>query len=1227
MGRLWSFAVLPVAFCGWLIFTPVFTVQAQSNPDDSCWQPLGTGMGAGTRSSFMPKVADLTVYNGRLIVGGGFYDAGGVEVIGIASWNGESWSDYTSLPPLGEECQGEWPLVSALGIYNGKLVASGQYIDCEAYYGKIHAAIFDNSVWAPLGQYMPDGSCYPPIVFDCVPIPDGTYKAGATALLAYSSGLVAACGSPYTQYPEYWEMVVGDQTSCALAFWDGTEWSGMDLVPPLTQGTYAYASCLAVFDSTLFVGGTFRTSGEPDFYQAQLTPEGWTRSNYPSNINAFLNYKGQLAMASSAGIFLKDDTSLTMIGATGGPNAAPLALAEYHGQLVAAGQFDSIGNVAAKNIALWDGTNWHPLGSGVDSLVAALEVYDGHLFVGGRFRHAGDKAASCIAQWTTPVYLTIRDANKDSIPNMEFELVRVTNNRPYYSEDTLGSFVTDSLGRLTLTWTTDSTYTLSLLEGDVVVNKGDPIKIARLVHTEPSVRHSAILGSAYTIHLDNGDFTNDGRLFFDTVAAGDQDIDLDHTEFRYNLLVSLEWDAAELYVDGLRKDFRQMSNYLYDVTDGQVRIDTVVIFDDLAGWNQADVRIRASNIHNPNAGVWSINRAGGWPITMPRKWFGNEVDSRRYSYLAHPLMDELSDNYRTLAHEFGHYAMGLHDEYRCTDAFGNSIPCCMAPPAGNFGFMQYQYDRDGFGGPMASEMSSEYMYQSAACQTTDQWTFDFRSCWDYFERRMDTTINGLYVPVRKPHATDSLERRTPPGLDYFPGPNDDLYNLDYNVGRLVRFVSPVLPPAPNVRSVRIKVNGVPAGGAFVSSEQVSTGWIIDQGKTTDSGWIWVLGIDVTQDTIEASGFGFAEVPGRLTAAGGTRADRVWLSGSSAATSGDSVVIQMNPVDGSFPFICEGRLTESGWEYHLVAEYLLTSPPSVTISPHVGVGTYSFSATYQGYGLTLPEDTVVEGTATVRAFDYSDEPFSFPTSFKRMEIDQLSDLSHLVGPGGDVVVSLDTANAAIQALLVVSSPYPVLTNGLSTEATQVGQAHSLSIRPELELLGANALGLYYTESDLSPIAGYSADEEALQVFRWDSTAHQWLPLQSVVDTAVNVVSAAITETGVYTLFAAQLPTDVPEDDSHGSLPYRFELSQNFPNPFNPVTTIEYSLPERSRVSIEVFNVVGQKVRTLVDRMESAGTYTISWDSRNGSGIPVATGVYLYRFQAGEHVETKKMILLK
>jgi hypothetical protein len=101
----------------------------------------------------------------------------------------------------------------------------------------------------------------------------------------------------------------------------------------------------------------------------------------------------------------------------------------------------------------------------------------------------------------------------------------------------------------------------------------------------------------------------------------------------------------------------------------------------------------------------------------------------------------------------------------------------------------------------------------------------------------------------------------------------------------------------------------------------------------------------------------------------------------------------------------------------------------------------------------------------------------------------------------------------------------------------------------------------------------------------------------------------------------------QDPTNQDLPTSIEITQNYPNPFNPVTSIEYSLPVRSPVTIEIFNMLGQKVRTLVNDTKSAGSYRIEWNASDDSGKPVSTGVYLYRFSAGDVVRTKKMLLIK
>ena len=94
------------------------------------------------------------------------------------------------------------------------------------------------------------------------------------------------------------------------------------------------------------------------------------------------------------------------------------------------------------------------------------------------------------------------------------------------------------------------------------------------------------------------------------------------------------------------------------------------------------------------------------------------------------------------------------------------------------------------------------------------------------------------------------------------------------------------------------------------------------------------------------------------------------------------------------------------------------------------------------------------------------------------------------------------------------------------------------------------------------------------------------------------------------------------------PEAFALANNYPNPFNPATTIKYALPQVADVELTVYNVVGQPVRTLVAEHQSAGRYVVEWDATNGSGHSLASGMYFYRLEAGgEFHEVKKMLLLK
>ncbi|MBT6625382.1 MAG: T9SS type A sorting domain-containing protein, partial [Gemmatimonadetes bacterium] len=108
--------------------------------------------------------------------------------------------------------------------------------------------------------------------------------------------------------------------------------------------------------------------------------------------------------------------------------------------------------------------------------------------------------------------------------------------------------------------------------------------------------------------------------------------------------------------------------------------------------------------------------------------------------------------------------------------------------------------------------------------------------------------------------------------------------------------------------------------------------------------------------------------------------------------------------------------------------------------------------------------------------------------------------------------------------------------------------------------------------------------------------------------------------------SDMPTAVLE--SHDpTLPAEFALSQNHPNPFNPETMIHFDLPTPGETELSLFNLMGQRVATLVSGSRDAGSYMLRWDGRDDTGRELASGVYLFRLIAGDQIETRKLTLLR
>lgn len=961
--------------------------------------------------------------------------------------------------------------------------------------------------------------------------------------------------------------------------------------------------------------------------------------------NEINNRNHVLGSAESVGICLWKDGNQIPVGLL-----RPAAFQGLNDLDVVVGYIETNGTPSA---AIWDDGTIRVLDSLIDSdlgihLQSAIDINNRGEIVcaaadGFAYLLIPDKA------------ITVRDARNDTIPDVEFSLIKVANDPPFFTEDTLGSFTTDSVGRLELTEITKDTFTVDLSTGTKQLVVGDSLKIAKHVHSVPAVKHPIILGTMYSVHLDNAHFAEDGQMHFDTLTVNGLEVVLNHTELRYNLVASVEWEATGDYLASLEANFRYMSNYLYDVTDGQLRLDTVYIFDNNVLRDQADVLIHASNLQWPVAHAGGILRYGVGHIYMPRIFMGDSTRMRNYTDHVYPLnLTAYSNDYRTKAHEFGHYALNFFDEYLfwtggLFGSYANDDALrCLPTAVFRYGFMDFQYQS---GGVMSSEMSGAFRYEMQSCRNTNQWGVHSMPCWDHLERWVEAVLWGtdnLYVPILKPEAADTTERVVAEPAVFFAGPNDDMANLDYNVGAKVVLPNPPSAQTPGYTDKHVTVSHTTGGDnadvQLINDPLTSTKTIINQGRTSDAAGAWVVGVKNASYQILAGkgGSGGTVTPSPfLASAGEVTTD--WLYGMAesggsrvskvgnryaVSSSADSITIELNEVRGYYPLICEAKLLASGVRYDLTSIQPFSADPTLQLWPSYG-GSYdhAFTASGNGYEAVVADSLGMGGSFTLWAVDDSTATFFVSTGYVATDISNDQPFIWLLGREGQGEFKLDSTNRTLERALILSSPYPVVRTGLYENAVQAGQAHSLSVYPDHPLAGINQVVIRYNDADLKLGDNLLGDESDLAIYHWADASSGWQLVGGSVDPVNNAIYAPISESGVYAAFTTNIITDIEDDERGDILPYQFELSQNYPNPFNPVTTIEYSVPSRTDVTIEIFNVLGQRVRTLVNEVKSAGSYRIEWAGTDDVGKSVSTGVYLYRFQAGDVVQTKKMLLIK
>ena len=208
------------------------------------------------------------------------------------------------------------------------------------------------------------------------------------------------------------------------------------------------------------------------------------------------------------------------------------------------------------------------------------------------------------------------------------------------------------------------------------------------------------------------------------------------------------------------------------------------------------------------------------------------------------------------------------------------------------------------------------------------------------------------------------------------------------------------------------------------------------------------------------------------------------------------------------------------------------------------------------------------------------------------------------------------------------------------------AHGATDAPTVDVVVRN-VGPLFEDVSYGDVTGYIAVQPGVYTVDLVNSATSAIldsfdvDLSALADSAIGVFASGFLDSAAnqngpsFGLYAAlangqvvelpAIPTAIAGEQD--IIPREFDLYQNYPNPFNPNTTIRYALKQSTRVTLTVYNLLGQEVRTLVNAQQEAGYKTVIWDGLNNQGRKVASGIYLYRLEAGDFVKTRKMVLMK
>jgi hypothetical protein len=659
------------------------------------------------------------------------------------------------------------------------------------------------------------------------------------------------------------------------------------------------------------------------------------------------------------------------------------------------------------------------------------------------------------------------------------------------NEDLKGMRRTDSQGRLRI----DHDW----------FEVGDRIKLEVNIYNEPAhkANHDELGNIIFSRRLDNATFSlNGGATYYDIFnGAEEQAVRLARSIFVYNLLVSVEWNATDDYLNSLEQGFRKMSNHLYDITDGQARLGKIIIFETGQYWDDADLRIFASTTYYaPNSqhgGMYNESSATNAHIQVPRKCFGERERLNRIGCsVEHPLDLSWSYDVEAKSHEFGHHAFALYDEY--VNSEDQTVH-----PDWTFGFM----DSHASGVPTPewlSEMSTSYRYPNDSFHDTWQWQGEGMPCWDRLINPAnpvwDETVNGTYCPIISPD-----ERNLPTGYQYLEGPNNNLNNPSDDVGTEAK-LSIDIRHAPD-EAFDVPLHIVPSPifkGAKIKVSLFKQGKKITEGSPGDNNLIWVVGANCG-DQVRVE-----QWPWHKT---------LPVECSRLRAIMDTTQVLMDSICGNFRLIAD--ISPIGPHSDRVklkyCRDLNIAPTADLYSNNDYIASTIFTGMGSNYSFDVLEGFNSTGSVEVLMPDDSSRIFSFPIDFVQAE--NLADnLFQIYSKSGHSVLSIDSLNLSIQRAMISESNFSPLMSGVDSTLILLSSIATVSWWPYGQLAGDNELKMHL---DADSIIGNPSS--VISTYYWNEQLSQWQSIQAEYEPSQKMIIVHSPQSGTYAVFGRLMPS--------------------------------------------------------------------------------------------------------